>query len=227
MQFISDVFGISCNFGKNLSHSNEDSRRDTNNDDADDDYFFDIFDTITKTVRTKLSWWMFKVTQYQRRRQSETYLHERRRNMYDCASYNTYIYANAYGNNITNNRDEKSASGITNLRNKLNPESGQHGRSTGFSGSYVTITSANFRGSCGLRDNRKYVANDLPKGCSRGSDNMTHLERVTKNDVEEMVATKLAARRKEIAGMTSSQRIAHFRKKYGLGDSTKGCPTEK
>ena len=165
------------------------------------------------------------MTQYQRRRQSETYLHERRRNMYDSASYNTYRYAN--GNNITNNRDEKSASGITNLRTKLNLESGQHGRSAGISGSYVTTTSANFRGSCRLRDNRKYVANDLPKGCSRGSDNMTHLERVTKNDVEEMVATKLAARRKEIAGMTSSQRIAHFRKKYGLGDSTKCCPTEK
>ena len=29
MQFISDIFGISSNLGKDLSHSNEDARTDT------------------------------------------------------------------------------------------------------------------------------------------------------------------------------------------------------
>ena len=69
----------------------------------------------------------------------------------------------------------------------------------------------------------KIANNDLPSQ----SYVKTHLNpRTTRNDVTDRVATKLAARRKEIAGMTSSQRIVHFRNKYSIV-KTKGCSTGK
>ena len=42
------------------------------------------------------------------------------------------------------------------------------------------------------------------------------IPRLTKNEVQDRVAIKLADRRKTVCGMTSSQRIAYFRNKYDL-----------
>ena len=60
----------------------------------------------------------------------------------------------------------------------------------------------------------------IPKSQSDGAI-WTHLiPRVSKNEVQDRVATKLAARRQEICGMSSAQRVAYFRNKYGLQDNT-------
>ena len=208
MKFISEISEIFDVRSNSPDVTKEES------DDADNDFFFDIFDDITKKARLKLAWWTFKARQYQRRRQMETNLHERRK-MYEIASSNSCSYANKnyMPNTATRNEDAKRVPASVTQASKL------YGKNFGKLDIVVTLSSDNSLGSA-VSDNGNIGANDLPRRCQRqGANTILPRQRVSTNDVKERVAVQLAARRKEIAGMTSSQRTAHFRKKYCLTEN--------
>ena len=117
MNFIAEIFSLG-------SSSNKGTGEDIDN--PDDDFFFDTFDDITKTARTKLSWCMFKTRQYQRRRHSQSHLHERRM-MYDPASLISHTLANN-GNNSRSNEIPKSRSDNVISGNKATLASRLHGK---------------------------------------------------------------------------------------------------
>ena len=209
MNFIAEIFSLG-------SSSNKGTGEDIDN--PDDDFFFDIFDDITKTARTKLSWCMFKVRQYQRRRYSQPHLNERRK-MYDPAFSNTCSYTctiASNGNNTRSNGIPKSLSDNVILENKATFASRLYGTNDDLSDDVVTKSSVNLRGSSADYI-WKNAINDMPRSVSHKSPIKTHPNlQVPRNDVTDRVATKLAARRKDIAGMTSSQRVAYFRNKYSI-----------
>ena len=198
------------------SHSTDITKDESN----DGDIFFDIFDDITKKARLKLAWWMFKARQYQRRRQMEIKLHERRK-MYEHSSsnscsnaHNDYMFNTATRNGVTKRISEYFAQ-----QSKPHISSKLYGQNVGVVDNVVTTSCANSLGSA-VSDNGKIVANNLPRRCQRqGANTILHSQRVSTNDVKARVAVQLAARRKEIAGMTSAQRVAHFRNKYGLNEN--------
>ena len=220
MKFISEIsemFAV-------RSNSSEVTKDESN--DGDNDFFFDIFDDITKKARLKFAWWMFKARQYQRRRRMETKLHERRK-MYEHSSSNSCSNANHANmlNTATRNGVTKRVGVAKRVpANVTQPTNSQrtsklYGQNVGVPDNVVITSSANSLGSA-VSDNGKIDANNLPRRCQRqGANRILPRQRVSTNDVKERVAVQLAARREEIAGMTSAQRIAHFRNKYGLNEN--------
>ena len=215
MKFISEISEMF------VVRSNSTEVTKAESDDADNDFFFDIFDDITKRARLKLAWWMFKARQYQRRREMETNLHERRK-MYEHSSSNScsnanndYMLNTAKRNGVAKRISECFTQQTTQhiISSKL------YGKNFGKLDNVATLSSDNSLGSA-VSDNGNIGANNLSRRCQRqGANTILHRQRVSTNDVKERVAVQLAARRKEIAGMTSAQRIAHFRNKYGLNEN--------
>ena len=205
---ISEIFDV-------RSNSTKVTKKES--DDADNDFFFDIFDDITKRARLKLAWWMFKARQYQRRRQMDSNIHERRK-LYEHASSHSCKNANKdfMFNNATRNGVTKRVSDNSNQQNNSHIAS-RHRRNV--LDNVVTTSNDNSLGAS-VFDNGNIGANNLPIRCQRqGANTILPRQRVSTKDVKERVAVQLAARRKEIAGMTSSQRTAYFRKKYGLTEN--------
>ena len=205
MNFLSEIFGFD-------SDSNKVAEEDV--DDSVEYLFSDMVDDITKTFRRKLSWCKFKGRQFQRHAQSQTCQNERRK-MYERRHT---IAGNE--NIITSNDIPKSLSGNVILEDKADHTSRLYEARTSIS-DRVDTSSNSFSRQISADSIRKIASNDLPKSGipkSRSDSAIwTHLvPRVTKNEVEDRVATKLSARRKEFCGMTSSHRVAFFRNKYGL-----------
>ena len=206
MKFLSEVFGFESDTKKVAEEDVDDSA----------EYLFsDIVDDISKTFRRKLSWCKFKAGQFQRHAQSQSRVYERRK-MYERRHT---IAGNE--NIITSNDIPKSLSGNAILEDKADHTSRLCEARTSISSDRVDTSSNSFSRQISADSIRKIASNDLPKSGipkSRSDSAIwTHLiPRVTKNEVEDRVATKLAARRNEFCGMTSSQRVAFFRNKYGL-----------
>ena len=205
MKFLSEIFGFESDTKKVAEEDVDDSA----------EYLFsDIVDDISKTFRRKLSWCKFKAGQFQRHAQSQSRVYERRK-MYERRHT---IVGNE--NIITSNDIPKSLSGNVILEDKADHTSRLYETRHSISDSMDT-KSKSFSRKISADSIRKIATNDLPKSGipkSRSDSAIwTHLiPRVTKNEVEDRVATKLAARRKELCGMTSSQRVSFFRNKYGL-----------
>ena len=212
MEFISDILGF--RIGSQNNTENENSKTDGGkvNENLDDDTL-GVLSDIAKIARAKLSWFMFKARHFQRRTQSQPGRHERRRRMYDtvpsgsCVSDNktrTYGVSSQLSENVT-------------LDNTPRFNSRLHGTNADLPDDAMTNTSAYLRESSIFHD-IIVATNGLQKRLdkSRRDGNLrAHCNRCV-TDVESRVATELAARRQEIAGMTSSQRVTYFRKKYGL-----------
>ena len=208
---ISEIFDVRSNSTKLTKEES---------DDADNDFFFDIFDDITKKARLKLAWWTFKAKQYQRRRPMETKLHERRKMYVHSSSSSCSNANNDYKlNTATRNGVTKRVSDYFTQQSKPHISSKLYGQNFGVVDNVVTTSSANSLGSA-VSDNGKIVANNLTRRCQmQGANTILPRQRVSTNDVKERVAVQLAARKKESAGMTSAQRVAHFRNKYGLNEN--------
>ena len=203
MKFLSEIFGFE-------SDSKKVAEEDV--DDSAEYLFSDIVDDISKTFRRKLSWCKFKAGQFQRHAQSQSRVNERRK-MYERRH-------TISGNENIITSIPKSLSGNVILEDKADHTSRLYETRTSIS-DRVDTRSQSFSRQISADSIRKIASNDLPKSGipkSRSDSAIwTHLiPRVTKNEVEDRVATKLAARRKEVCGMTSSQRVAFFRNKYGL-----------
>ena len=224
--FLSGMFGFKSN-------SNESEAEDV--DDQADDLFSNIVDDITKTFRRTLSWCKFKVGQFQRHAQSQTRLNERRE-MYE-RKYNIARNENIIINErrkvyerrhsiacdesiLTSNGLTKSLSGNVLLKDTAEYTSRLNETRISISDRVKPKSKALSR-QFSADDVWKIATNDLSKSdiTKSRSDSAisTHLiPRVTKNEVEDRVSKELAARRKEMCGMTSFQRVAFFRDKYGL-----------
>ena len=218
------------------SNSNESEAEDV--DDQADYLFSNIVDDITKTFRRTLSWCKFKVRQFQRHAQSQTRLNERRE-MYErkySIARNENIIINERGKMyerghsiafdesiITNNGLTKSLSGNVILEDTVEFTSRLNEKRSSIT-DRVNPKSKALSRQFSADDVWKIATNDLSKSDipKSGTDNAisTHLiPRVTKNEVEDRVSKELAARRKEMCGMTSFQRVAFFRDKYGLQEN--------
>ena len=240
MNFLSGIFGFKSDSDK-AAEKDEISHTEY--------VFSDIIDDITRTVRRKVSWCMFRARQFQRRRQTGARLAERRE---------MYSHRHAtFGNRNAEVRHVVPAKHIVPENPFDNAISGY--RTTQVSGQYTTgasvpnrvymfqsktvsrqVTTDNVKttGIAKRVDNRpnsktfsrKISAPNVRKITTKGLPNSgtsktrsdgavranVYIPRLTKNEVQDRVAIKLADRRKTVCGMTSSQRIAYFRNKYDL-----------
>ena len=206
MEFISELLGFSNGSQNNARNENDRPDDGNGNDNLDDDVLGVLAD-ITKTARAKLSWFMFKARQFQRRTQWQSNRHEDRRRMYEVFPAGSGVSDNK---TRTYGVSSKLSENVT-LDNTPRFNSILHGTSADMPDDAMTNASAYLRESSIIHDGMPERLNK-----SRRDGNLrAHCDRCV-TDVESRVATELAVRRQEIAGMTSSQRVTYFRKKYGL-----------
>ena len=211
MKFLSEIFGFE-------SSSNRDTEKDDENPAEE---MFAMFDDITKIIRRKLSWCRFQARQIQRRR-SQSHLYDRRQ-MYDSASRGRNTIDSVRNILSTDNGIPKRCSdgaileNITNLMARRTRTDQSDRVATKLAALRWQNTVDNNIGKTATDD---LLNNGIPKSRSDSaiSENhkTNHNPRARRTDVSDRVTTKLAARRKELGAMTSSQRVAYFRQKYNL-----------
>ena len=169
-------------------------------DEESEDASSDIFADIANSVQRKLSWCMFKAREFQRRAQTQPQVHERRK-MHGRQNYfsdNTILENET---NLTSKQHDTRVSKLDRMETKSN--------------AFWSQTSADSIGKTKDLSTRR----GIPKYQTDSAISTTLVQREMRIDLENTMTTKLAARRRELRGMTSSQRVAHFRQKYGLKET--------